>query len=90
MPDSVTVWESHTGTVTIPAPVTMEIVDNITTRNINIINITAANVEVLVPHDRATVLNKLQQLGYRQIQSAVPGERAQADWAGWRFWVLEK
>ena len=88
MPDSVTVWESHTGTVTIPAPVTMEIVDNIFTRNINIINITAANGnqlegEVLVPHDRVTVLNKLQQ----QIRSAVPGEGTRA---GWRFWVLEK
>ena len=90
MPDSVTVWESHTGTVTIPAPVTMEIVDNITTRNINIINITAANAEVLVPHDRATVLNKLQQLGYRQILSAVPGERARSDWKDWTFWTLEK
>ena len=79
------VWESQTGTVTISGTVDQGIVDNLSAGNINV---TADGM--LVQHDRVTVLNKLQQLGYRQIQSAVPGERAQADWAGWRFWVLEK
>ena len=76
------VWESQTGTVTISGTVDQGIVDNLSAGNINV---TADGM--LVQHDRVTVLNKLQQLGYRQIRSAVPGEGTRA---GWRFWVLEK
>ena len=79
------VWESQTGTVTIAGTVDQGIVDNLSAGNINV---TADGM--LVQHDRVTVLNKLQQLGYRQILSAVPGERARSDWKGWTFWTLEK
>ena len=68
------VWESHTGTVTITGTVTQE-VDNIVGSNVSI------------NHDRLTVVNMLQRLGFRLVGDAVHGVAA-GD--GWTVWTQEK
>ena len=88
MPSFVRVWERgwHSGGfVIIDGTVYQDIIDNIVGENVEILG-----SGLYVKHDRTTVLNKLQQLGYRQILSAVPGERARSDWKDWTFWTLEK
>ena len=68
------VWESRTGTVTITGTVTQD-VDNV------------VGSSVSINHDRVTVINKLQRLGYRLVGDAVHGVAA-GD--GWTVWTLEK
>ena len=76
------VWESQTGTVTIAGDMNQGIVDNLCVGNINI---TADGM--LVNHDRVTVINKLQRLGYRLVGDTVHGVAA-GD--GWTVWTMEK
>ena len=68
------VWESRTGTVTITGTVAQD-VDNVVGSSVNI------------NHDRVTVINKLQRLGYRLVGDAVHGVAA-GD--GWTVWTMEK
>ena len=68
------VWESRRGTVTITGTVIQE-VDNIVGSNVSI------------NHDRLTVVNTLQRLGYRLVGDTVHGVAA-GD--GWTVWTLEK
>ena len=76
------VWESQTGTVTIAGDLCSGIVDNLSAGNINV---TAHGM--LVQHDRVTVINTLQRLGYRLVGDTVHGVAARD---GWTVWTLEK
>ena len=77
------VWESQTGTVTIAGDLTHSgIVDNLSPGNIHVIA-----EGMLVQHDRLTVINKLQRLGYRLVGDTVHGVAAGG---GWTVWTLEK
>ena len=76
------VWESQTGTVTIAGDLCSGIVDNLSAGNINVIA-----KGMLVQHDRVTVINTLQRLGYRLVGDTVHGVAA-GD--GWTVWTLEK
>ena len=77
------VWESQTGTVTIAGTVNQGIVDNLINGQ-PCINITADGM--LVNHDRVTVINTLQRLGYRLVGDTVHGVAAGG---GWTVWTLE-
>ena len=79
------VWESQTGTVTIAGDLCSGIVDNLSAGNINVIA-----EGMLVQHDRLTVINTLQRLGYRLVGDTVHGVAAGGGPGPWTVWTLEK